>query len=77
MPLSNCIIELVSPWSKNCIITSMEKRAATNAQRDTSPTSVKFETTDTKFYVLVVTLSTENDKKLLEQLKSGFKRTIK
>ena len=28
-------------------------------------------------YVPVVTLSTENDKKLLEQLKSGFKRTIK
>ena len=55
----------------------MEKRAVTNAQRDTSPTSVKFETTDTKFYVPVVTLSTENDKKPLEQLKSGFKRTIK
>ena len=28
-------------------------------------------------YVLVVTLSTENDKRLLEQLRTGFKRTIK
>ena len=28
-------------------------------------------------YVLVVTLSTENDKRLLEQLRAGFKRTIK
>ena len=28
-------------------------------------------------YVPVVTLSKENDKKLLEQLKSGFKRTVK
>ena len=28
-------------------------------------------------FVSVVTLSTENDKKLLEQLKSGFKRTVK
>ena len=28
-------------------------------------------------YVPVVTLSTQNDKKLLEQLKSGFKREIK
>ena len=28
-------------------------------------------------YVPVVTLSTENDKKLLEQLRTGFKRTIK
>ena len=33
--------------------------------------------TDTKLYVLVVTLSKENDIKLVEQLKSGFKRTIK
>ena len=28
-------------------------------------------------YVPVVTLSTENDKTLLEQLRTGFKRTIK
>ena len=33
--------------------------------------------TDTKLYVSVVTLSTENDKKLLEQLRTGFNRTIK
>ena len=32
--------------------------------------------TDTKLYVPVVTLSSENIAKLLEQLKSGFKRTI-
>ena len=33
--------------------------------------------TDTKLYVPVVTLSTENDKIFLEQLKSEFKRTVK
>ena len=38
---------------------------------------ITFETTDTKLYVPVVTLSKENDIKLLEQLKSGFKWTIK
>ena len=32
---------------------------------------------DTKLYVPAVTLSTENDKKLLEQLRTRFKRTIK
>ena len=42
-----------------------------------TPTSATFQITDAKFYVPVVTLSTENDKKLLEQLKSGFKRTVK
>ena len=42
-----------------------------------APTRLEFKITDTKLYVLVVTLSKENDIKLLEQLKSGFKRTIK
>ena len=42
-----------------------------------APTSATFQITDTKLYVPVVTLSTKNDKKLLEQLKSGFKRTVK
>ena len=42
-----------------------------------APTGLEFQIKDTKLYVPVVTLSTENDKKLLEQLKSGFKRTIK
>ena len=42
-----------------------------------SPTEAKFEITDCKLYVPVVTLSDENDNKLLEQLKSGFRRSIK
>ena len=32
--------------------------------------------TETKLYVMVVTLSTKDNAKLLQQLKSGFKRTI-
>ena len=35
-----------------------------------------FAITDTKFYVPIVTLSTQDNAKLLEQLKSSFKRTI-
>ena len=42
-----------------------------------NPENAKFQITDTKLYVPVVTLSEENDTKLLEQLKLGFKRTIK
>ena len=42
-----------------------------------APTGLEFQTTGTKLNVPVVTLSKENDKKLLEQLKSGFKRTVK
>ena len=42
-----------------------------------APTGLEFQMTDTKLFVPVVTLSKENDTKLLEQLKSGFKRTMK
>ena len=42
-----------------------------------APLELKFQITDTKLYVPDVTLSKENDTKLLEQLKIGFKRTIK
>ena len=45
--------------------------------RDNSQTNATFKSTDIKLYVAVVTLSVENDNKLLEQLKTGFKRTIK
>ena len=41
------------------------------------PTGLEFQIKDTKLYVPVVTLSKESDIKLLEKLKSGFKRTIK
>ena len=42
-----------------------------------APTGLEFQIKDTKLYVPVVTLSKENNIKLLEKLKSGFKRTIK
>ena len=32
--------------------------------------------TETKLYIPIVTLSTQDNTKLLQQLKSGFKRTI-
>ena len=41
------------------------------------PTELTFEIRDSKLYIPVVTLSKENDTKLLEQLKSGFERTTK
>ena len=42
-----------------------------------APTNATFQITDTKLYVPVVTLSTKDHNNFLEQLKSGFKRTIK
>ena len=78
IPLINCEVELILTWSKNCVLPDMTRR---NAQVDNpaivAPTGLEFKITDTKLHVPVVTLSKENDIKLLEQLKSGFKRTIK
>ena len=39
-------------------------------------TDTKFTVTDTKLFVPVVTLSTQDNAKLLEKLIKGFKRTI-
>ena len=81
--LVNCEVSLALIWSGNCIITSLEKRLVTVAQGgspavyDDSPTYAVFKIEDCKLYVPVVTLSAENDNKLLEKLKTGFKRTIK
>ena len=52
-----------------------------NAQGDTPaivpPTGLEFKITDTTLYVPVVTLSKENEIKLLGKLKSGLTKTIK
>ena len=69
IPLINCEVELILTWSKNCVLADMTANV--------SPSGATFKITDTKLYVPVVTLSKEDDIKLLEQLKPGFKRTIK
>ena len=61
MPSINCEIDLILIFSKNCVIFN----AAVN--QDTT-----FAITDTKIHVLVVALSTQDNGKLLLQLKSGF-----
>ena len=63
LPLINCEVNLILTWSSTCVITN-------------STGAGTFEITDTKFYVPVVTFSTKENAKLLQQLKSGFKRVI-
>ena len=78
IPLINCEVELILTWSKNCALVDMTRRNAQgNNPATVPPTEITFEITDTNLYVPVVTLSKENDTKLLEQLKTGFKRTLK
>ena len=63
MHFINSEINLDLNWSENCVI------VATNVAAEAATFSI----TDTKLYVPVVTLSIQDNAKLLEQLKSGFK----
>ena len=63
MPLINCRFSLFLTWSSIFVITNSTGKG-------------KFEITDTNLYVPAVTLSTQDNAKLLQQLKSDFRRTI-
>ena len=65
MPLINCEINLILTCSENCPVSN----AAVNQ-------AATFAITDANIYVSVVTLSVRDNEKLLQQLKSGFKRTV-
>ena len=63
MLLINCEFNLILTCSKDCAISS-----ATG--------EIKFTITETKLYVPVGILSTQDNAKLIQELKSGFTRTI-
>ena len=76
IPLINCEVEIILTWTKNCALADMTVDADADPAI-VAPSGATFKITDTKLYVPVVTLSKENNIKLLEKLKSGFKKTIK
>ena len=63
MLLINYAVSLFSTWSPTCVIMNSTGQG-------------KIKITDTNLYVPVVTLSTKDNEKLLQQLGSGFKRVI-
>ena len=63
MQLINCEVNFILTWSPTCFISSTNEET-------------KFKITETKLYVPVVTLTTQDNAKLLQQLKSCFKRGI-
>ena len=66
MPLINSEVNLILTWSSTCVIVSTNN---TNQ-------NATFTITNIRLYVPVVTSSTQENTKLLQQLKSGFKRVI-
>ena len=63
MPLINCEVNLILTWSSTCVISN-------------STSAGTFGITDTKLYVPIVTLSTQDNSNLLQQLRYGFKKVI-
>ena len=66
IPLINCEVNLILTWSAHCVI----------IYTDVANQIPAFTKTETNLYVPVVTLSTQDNAKLLTQLKSSFKRRI-
>ena len=73
MPLINCKVELSLRWIENCVLTSAVVDPNVN---NTGADSATFKITDAKLYVLIVTLSAEDNAKLSKLLGEGFKKYI-
>ena len=63
MPWRNCELTLNLDWSESCPICEADKVTT-------------FAMTRARLYLLVVTILTQDNAKLLQQLNWGFKRTI-
>ena len=63
MALINCKLELSFSWDPNCVLSNLVGASA-------------FTITDAKLYVLIVTLSIEDNSKLLKLLSEGFRRIV-
>ena len=77
----NSEIELILKWSENCILTERAMREGKDATQNpaqdaiteiNTPSDLKFSITDSKMYVSVVTLQTEYQNQLYNELKTGI-----
>ena len=72
IPLISCEVSLELKWDKNCVISSLAQRVIAGANppaRDNEPTGVTLEITKCILHVPVVTLSKDDEIKLLTNLK--------
>ena len=76
MPLISCEVLLELKWNKNCVITSQQIGVNLDGGNTGAPTDATIAINDCKLYITVVTLSKDDEIKLLTDLKSGFTREI-
>ena len=74
IPLISCEVYLELKWNKNCIISSQQIGVNLDGGNTAAPTGATLAINDCKLYVPVVTLSKDDEIKLLTNLNSGFKR---
>ena len=77
MPLISCEVCLELKWNKNCVITSIQREVNLDGGNTEASTDASLAISDCKLYVPVITLSKDDEIKLLTNLKYGFKREIK
>ena len=73
MPLINCKIKLSLKWIENCVLSTA---AIATTAKIAGADSATFKITDAKLSVPVVTLSAEDNKKLVKQLNEEFNRSV-
>ena len=74
MPLISCEVSLELKWDKNCVITSLQQGVALDGGNTVQPTCATYNINDCKLYIPLITLSKDDEIKLLTNLKSGFTR---
>ena len=76
MPLISCEVSLELKWNKNCVITSQQTGINLDGANTVAPTGATLVINDCKLYIPIVTLSKDDEIKLLTNLKSGFTREV-
>ena len=76
IPLISCGVSLELKWNKNCVITSQQIGVNLDEGNTASPTNATLAINDCKLYIPVVTLSKDDEIKLLTNLKYGLTREI-
>ena len=72
IPLISCEVSLELKWNKNCVITSIKREINLDGGNTEASTDATLAINDCKLYIPVVTLSKDDEIKLLTNLKSGF-----
>ena len=76
IPLISCEVSLELKWNKNCVITSIQREINLVGGIIEASIGASLTINDCKLYIPVVTLSKDDEIKLLTNLKSGFTREI-